>query len=84
MNIRLLKKLRKRYKYYWLDENPTGKSLRVLNNRDLCAHFYDDVPEFLTDYLFWTYGFGAADNYKKRLANRHHRIEFYRFMPKNK
>jgi hypothetical protein len=76
MNIKLLRKLRKRYKYYWTQVD--GRHvLHVLDTKAKWAEKYPDVLEFLSDYVFWTFGFSTGADFKRRICRRKNRVAYY-------
>jgi hypothetical protein len=76
MNIKLLRKLRKRYKWYWDTEPDFDPIFWVLDMKKGEAIPYKGIRNFLTDFVYSHYGFGVGSSYTIRLNKREKRAEF--------
>jgi hypothetical protein len=70
MNIRLLKKIRKRYRYHWDD------ILWVLDLKKQEVRIFKGVDSFLLDYVYNNLGLWTGFKYQERLLKREKRSQF--------
>ena len=66
MNVRLLKKIRKRYHWYWKSE--PGCQLVILDLRKKEVSHYWTPRNFIINYLYEHHGFWTGAKYRERKA----------------
>jgi hypothetical protein len=76
MNIKLLRKLRKRYKWYW-DKDPHWEDiLWVLDMKKQETRLFNGVRNFLLDWVYSHFGIATGFRYAQRLDKREARAKF--------
>jgi hypothetical protein len=74
MNIRLLKKIRKRYTFYW--DNFHELHLCVIDNKKHSVSFYKGFNYFLLQYVYDHLGLWTGFKYQERLLKREKRSQY--------
>jgi hypothetical protein len=73
MNIRLLKKIRKRYKWYW---NKNIESFVVIDIKKQKVHRFKKASSFISHWVSEHLGFGSCTSYGKRIYKREDFVEY--------
>jgi hypothetical protein len=81
MNTYYLKRIRRRYTYYWLRHFDGDTQLRVLDGEKLDAFTYEEVYEFILDYVNDRFYFWTAARYAARILRRQRVAAFHRNKP---
>jgi hypothetical protein len=81
MNTYYLKRIRRRYTYYWLRHFDGDTQLRVLDAKKMDASTYDAVNEFVLQYANDCLGFWTATKYAARILRRQRVAAFHRNKP---
>jgi hypothetical protein len=76
MNIKLLRKLRKRYKFYWRPNRKGVPELVALDTKKERVGYYESPADFLVHYAYTHIGFGTATAYVRRLLKRENLVEY--------
>jgi hypothetical protein len=77
MNIRLLKKFRKNYVYYFDTLFDGEFCIRIMNKKKMDAASYDSIRALLIDYATEELGFWTGSKYAQRLNRRDRMRSFY-------
>jgi hypothetical protein len=77
MNTYYLKRIRRRYKYYWDTHPEWDDTMWVLNLEKQEVAPFKNISQFLQGYVSDEIGFCSSIRYARRLLRRHKRKQFH-------